>query len=139
MAGAIGRSLLVKKGATKLAGLRTKSISFAGEPVDITNDDDEGFRRLLEEAGTKSIDMSVDGVAEDELIQDIVFGGGSLMLTDITLQFPLRAGDATAANIAGSFFLTAFEESGTYNDAVTFSASLQSSGSWAYTAAVATV
>lgn len=132
---AIGRLLLVKKGATKLAGLRTKSISFAGEAVDITNDDDDGFRTLLAEAGTKTLDLSVDGVAKDELIQDIVLGGGSLMLTDITIDFPLRSGDSAAASIAGDFFLSSFEQSGTYNDSVTFSASLQSSGEWTYTAA----
>jgi len=36
--------------------------------------------------------------------------------------------------LAGDFFLTSFEETGTYNEAVTFSASLQSSGDWTYTA-----
>lgn len=135
MAGAIGRTLLLKKGATKLAGLRTKSWSFNGEAIDKTNDDDEGFRSLLTDVGTKSLDISFDGVAEDELIQDIVLGGGALMLTDITLEWPLRSGDLTAASISGDFFLSSFEQSGTYNDAITFSGSLQSSEAWIYTAA----
>lgn len=135
MAGAIGRNLLLKKGGTKLVGLRTKSWSFNGEPIDKTNDDDAGFRSLLTDAGTKSMDISFDGVAEDELIQDLVLSGGSLMLTDITLEWPLRSGDTTAASLVGDFFLTSFEQSGTYNDAVTFSGSLQSSEEWVYTAA----
>lgn len=135
MAGAIGRTLLLKKGGTKLAGLRTKSWSFNGEPIDKTNDDDAGFRSLLSDAGTKSLDISFDGIAEDELIQDLVLSGGSLMLTDITLEWPLRSGDTTPASLSGNFFLTSFEESGAYNDAVTFSGSLQSSEGWTYTAA----
>jgi predicted secreted protein len=135
MAGAIGRNLLIKKGGTTLLGIRTKSIAFAGEAIDITNDDDSGFRRLLTDVGSKSIDMSFDGVAEDELIQDIALGGGALMLTDVTITWPLRTGDTTSASISGDFFLSSFEQSGTYNDAVTFSASLQSSGEWTYTAA----
>jgi len=135
MAGAIGRTLLLQRGGTRLVGLRTKSWSFNGEPIDKTNDDDAGFRSLLTDAGTKSMDISFDGVAEDELIQDLVLSGGSLMLTDITLEWPLRSGDTVPASLAGNFFLTSFEQSGTYNDAITFSGSLQSSEEWTYTAA----
>lgn len=128
MAAAKGRSLLVKKNDITLLGVRTKGVSFAGEPIDVTTDDDAGFRTLLTDAGTQSIDMSVEGIVKDKILREIGLDpSGSLMLTDITIVYP------DGSELAGDFFLTSFEESGTYNDAVTFSASLQSSGTWTYT------
>ena len=50
-----------------------------------------------------------------------------MMLTDITIEYP------DGATLAGDFYLASVEETGAYNEAVTFSASLQSSGQWTYT------
>lgn len=130
----IGREFLIKKNSVVIAGVRTKSLSFAGEPVDVTTDDDTGFRTLLAESGQEAIDISVEGLTKDVVIRGAALGSGSLMLTDITLEFPKTGTQlATGDTISGTFFLTSLEESGTYNDAMTFSASLQSSGAWIYT------
>lgn len=134
MAANVGRNLLVKKGGTVIAGIRSKSISINGSPIDITTDDDLGYRTLLEEAGEKSIDISFDGIVKDATLRDIVLGGTtSQYLTDITVEYPIRSGETTADTIAGDFFLTNVDETGTYNDSITFSAALQSSGQWTYT------
>lgn len=130
----IGRELLIKKNSVTLAGVRTKSLSFAGEPVDVTTDDDTGARTLLAESGQEAIDLSVEGITKDTVLRAAALGSGSLMLTDITLEFPKTGTQVTTGDtISGSFFLSSLEESGTYNDAMTFSASLQSSGAWTYT------
>jgi predicted secreted protein len=129
MAANVGRNLQILKALVVIASVRNKSISFAGEPVDITNDDDLGFRTLLAEEGQKSIDMSVDGVTTDAVLRGLALSGSSLMLTDINIEWP--NGDT----LTGDFFLSSFEESGAYKDAVTFTASLQSSGPYVYTAA----
>lgn len=130
----IGRELLIKKATVVLAGVRTKSLSFAGEPVDVTTDDDTGARTLLAESGQEAIDLSVEGITKDTVLRAAALGSGSLMLTDITLEFPKTGTQVTTGDtISGSFFLSSLEESGTYNDAMTFSASLQSSGAWTYT------
>ncbi len=135
MAAKIGREFLIKKGATVLAGVRTKAFSFAGEPVDVTTDDDTGFRTLLAESGQEALDISVEGLTKDTILRAAALTGtAGLMLTDITLEFPKTGTQVTSGDkIAGSFFLASLEESGTYNDAMTFSASLQSSGAWTYT------
>lgn len=126
MAASKGRDLLVKKGATVLAGIRTKGVSINGEPIDVTSDDDDGYRTLLADAGTYSIDLSIEGITKDDTLLTIIAAGGSLMLTDITVDYP------NGKTLAGNFFLTSLEETGTYNEAVTFSGSLQSSGTWTY-------
>lgn len=134
MAAKIGREFHIKKGSEVIAGVRTKSLSFAGEPVDITSDDDDGYRTLLDVSGQEALDMSVEGITKNTLLRAAALTGGGLMLTDITLEFPKTGTQAVSGDtISGSFFLASLEESGTYNDAITFSASLQSSGQWTYT------
>lgn len=127
MAQSIGRELLIKKGVAVLASVRTKTVSINKEPVDITTDDDDGFRRLLSVVGQKSIDLSVEGLTTDAVLRALILDGGSILLTDITIEYP------NGGVIDGDFALVTHEESGTYNDAVTFSATLQSSGVYTYT------
>ena len=129
MAADVGRNLKILQGLVVLAAVRNKSVSFAGEPIDITSDDDAGFRLLLAEEGQKSIDMSVDGVIKDAVLRGQALSGSSLMLTDVNILWP--NGDT----LTGDFFLASYEESGAYKDAITFTASLQSSGPYVYTAA----
>ena len=131
MAAAKGRELLVKRGSTVIAGIRTKGVAFNGEAIDVTTDDDSGYRTMLSDAGTYSVDLSIEGITKDNDLRATVMAAGSLMLTDISIEYP--NGD----ELSGNFFLTSLEESGTYNDAVTFSGSLQSSGTFTFTAASA--
>lgn len=125
----IGRELLVKRGSTVIAGVRTKTVTFNGEPVDVTTDDDSGFRKLLAEVGQKSIDMSVEGVTKDNELRSAALSGTSLLLTDVNIEWP--NGDT----LSGDFFMNSVEETGAYNDAITFTSSFQSSGEWTYTPA----
>jgi predicted secreted protein len=111
---------------TVLAGVRTKTVSIAGAPIDVTNDDDLGFRTLLSNAGTYSLDLSVEGVSKDEALLDVIAAGSGLIFEQMSIQFH------DGANIVGDFFLASFEQTGEYADAVTFSASFQSSGAWIY-------
>lgn len=123
----IGRGLVVKQGVTAIAGVRTKTVTINSEPVDITSDDSSGFRTMLDDVGQQSIDLSVEGVTENSTIRAAMLGGGSQLLTDITVAWP------DGGTVAGDFYMNSYVETGTYNDAVTFTASLQSSGTWTYT------
>ena len=131
MAANIGRNFKIKRGSTVIAGVRSKGAAFNGEPVDVTSDDDAGFRTLLNDVGVESIDLSVEGVTKDNDLRSAALSGTSLMLTDVNLEWP--NGDT----LSGNFFLSSLEETGPTQDAVTFSATLQSSGEWTYTAASA--
>lgn len=128
MAAANGRELKILKNNVVIAGVRTKTVAIAGAPVDVTTDDDAGYRTMLGEAGTYSIDLTVEGITKDAELRGVILTGGSLLLTDITIEYP------DGSTIAGDFFLASVEESGEYADAITFSASLQSSGAWVYSA-----
>lgn len=130
MAASIGRNLLVKKGSTVIAGVRSKTITGNGEPVDITTDDDSGYRTMLSDPATLSLDISVEGLTKDNTLRSaIMTNAPSLLLTDINIQFP--NGDT----ISGDFWFASFEEVGNHTDAVGFTATFQSSGAWTFTAA----
>lgn len=132
---AVGRKLKLKKGATVLAGIRTKTFTYAGESIDLTSDDDLGKRLLDSEAAQEQIDISFDGIMKGDTLRALVLGSGSKLLEDITLEFPIiTSSNTTPAKLAGDFRITGYEEGGTYNDAVTFSGTFESSGEWTYTA-----
>lgn len=129
MAAAKGRLLQILKGGVAIAGVRTKGVAINGEPIDITSDDDGGYRTMLDDPGTMSLDLSVEGVTKDDELLQAIAAGANLKLTDITINYP------DGATMAGDFFLNSLEETGPYNEAVTFTASLQSSGVFTYTPA----
>lgn len=130
MAAAKGRSLLVKRGAVVIAGLRTKGVSINNEPIDVTTDDEAGYRTLLGDPGAKSLDLSIEGITKDDDLRVAILASGSMMLTDVTITYP------DGGILDGDFFFASLEETGAYNEAVTFSGSLQSSGQWTYTPGV---
>lgn len=120
-----GRDLYLQKNNVTLGGLRTTSISLDGSPVDVTNVGSNGFRTLASFSGSKSITVTADGVWDVGTITDIAFNpSGALLQTD----FKLIDGDNQA--ITGNFFIASYQETGTYNDAITFSVTLESSGAW---------
>ena len=122
-----GRSAILKKGATTVAGVRVTGFTAASQPIDITDNDSDGVRELLAGASaTDTLDLTVEGVEEDQIRRDIMLNPATdRLLTDVTLTFS----DATV--LSGNFFLSSYAESNPYQDATTFNASLMSSGSWA--------
>lgn len=131
MAKAAGRTLLIKKAGTVIAGVRTLSMKVGREFIDVTDNDSGIFRDYLSatEAGA-SITLQVSGLANDEGLKDAGFsvtaGGG--MLTDITITDPTAS--AAKDVLAGNFAVTEYEVSGEYQGAVEFSCTLESSGAW---------
>lgn len=134
MTGQVGRKALLKKDGTVLAGVRTKGTNFGDESINVTSGEDDGKRLLLEESAEEQIDIPIDGIVKDDLIRNIMLSGGTKMLTDITLEFVIvNPVNTTPATISGNFRLSGYEEGMPYNEAVTFTSTLESSGPWTFT------
>lgn len=125
----VGRKALFKKGLTTVAAVRTRSMTLGNEVVDITSDDDNGFRTLLAEPGNKTLDLTVEGVFKDATMLTVAMSTSDI-LEAFSILFP------TIGTIAGDFVVTSFEAGAAYNEAGTFSCSLQSSGTFTFTPAV---
>lgn len=131
---AVGRDLKVLQGGTVIAGFRNTTISWSGGSIDLTSGTDNGIRLLDAKAAQEQIDVSGEGIMRADTLRALVLNSGSKMLEDITIEFPiLDENNNDAATLAGDFRITLYEESGAYNDAVTFSYTLESSGAWTYT------
>lgn len=123
-----GRELVLKRGTTVVAGVRTKAMAITRAGIDVTTDDDSGFRTMLGEPGQKELNVSVSGVTKDDVLRADAVNGATLQA--YTLEFE------DGSTVTGDFFLATYTETGTYNEAVTFEAEIQSSGTFTFTAGV---
>ena len=133
MAKTAGRLCVIKKATTTIGGGRTVGITVNGSPINVEDQGDSGFQTLLADTITgRSIELTIDGYEEDQVIRDIAFAATATgkFMTDITFEFP--NGD----EISGDFFLASYSETGAYEDGQTFTASFTSDGAWTYTPAV---
>lgn len=126
MAGANGRALEIDWDAVTLVGVRTKGWTATADLVDVTTDDDNGWRTLLATPGLRSVEVTVGGISSDQVLIAEFFSGTGETLT---VQLP-----TTTGTLAGTFYLSSFEQTGEHDGAVEFSATFMSSGAVAYTA-----
>jgi len=129
-----GRDFLLKNGTwsggTTVADCRTHAVRLNNETVDITNKSSGGYRTLLEGAGTRSVQVTFGGVVSNdagfEAFQGYAFANS-------INSHALGWGDGDT--LEGSFQVTSYELTGEHNGEQTFTATLESSGSWTFTAA----
>ena len=129
MAADKGINFKIKKGVAVIcSGIMSKKLKYNGEPIEITSDDDLGFRTFHSATGTKSIDISFEGVLKDTVLRAIVIAD-SRLLTDVFFEF------ANGDKITGNFFLASYDEDYQHDDAVKISGELQTSGAYTFVAA----
>lgn len=126
MAGNVGRADTIRKNNVVIAGVREKSLSWAGDPIDVTSDEDAGLRKLLEDYGQQQLSISLSGVFKnDTTFRAIALNSAtSGHLNDVTYHF------ADGSSITGDVLLVGYEEGAPYNDATTFSVTLEYSDTW---------
>ena len=119
-----GRLFLIKKAGVALLGLKENSVSIDGSPVDVTDKLDGGFRTFADFAGSKSLEISASGVIKDNVLRNLAMGTGSLLLTDVVVEYP----DGTRYGC--NLYLASAEFSGSHEGENTYDVTLQSSGAW---------
>ena len=128
MAGEYGRDVEFKWGSNTLTGVREKSLSLNGEPVNVTSDEDDGVQILLTEDAEKSVQIELSGVTKDDVLRAAKISGGAALQETVTLTY------TDGGMLTGTFHLGPYSEGQPYNDAVTFTATLMSTGPVTYTA-----
>lgn len=120
MAGFAGREIELTWSSNSIDGVREKGISLNGEPINVTSDEDDGKQTLLDISAEDSVTITISGVTKSSDLRDDWFKGSRTATA--TLTYP------DGYSITGTFFLSTYEETGAYNDATTFTATLNSSG-----------
>jgi TP901-1 family phage major tail protein len=127
MAKYLGRKVIIAKGATPIANVRTKSLSINRELVDSSDDDSGAWATHLDEPGQIDVSISVEGVISDHAIL-----GESLNPVVGNAVYTLTYPDGGV--VSGTFGLSSFSLEDTYNDLSTYSFEMRASGPVTYTA-----
>lgn len=131
-----GKDLLLKVDSTgtgvftTVAGLRSRSIAFNSERVDITHSESTNqWRELLEGAGAKSARIAGAGIfkdaASDATIRTYAFNGTIRRWQVVVPDF---------GTIDGPFQIAALDFAGRHDGEVTFELTLESAGELIFTA-----
>ena len=138
MAAQKGSAMLLKVDisgtATTVAGLRSTSISMNDEAVDVTTKDSAGLRQLLAGGGVQSFSVSGSGVFTDAESEAAVRTAFDAQRTAGTfVDFDVIIPDF--GTFAGPMMIATLEYAGEYNGEITYSLTLESAGTFAFTAA----
>src|SRR5690625_1394490 len=107
---------------------RTKTLTIGSESIDITQDCDGAFRKLMDEPASRFLDMSVEGIlTQDDWLKQALDTSSNVFLDEYTLVIP------GIGSISGDSFISYFEVGAPHADAVTLSATVQSSGECTFT------
>src|SRR5690625_5328530 len=107
---------------------RTKTLPIGRRSIDITQDCDGAFRKLMDEPASRFLDMAVEGIlTQVDWLMQALDTSSSVFLDEYTLVIP-RVG-----SISGDFFISDFVVGAAHDDAVTLCADVQSSGEWTFT------
>lgn len=112
---------------TALAGLRTRSFKINNNPVDVTTADSTGrWRELLGDTGTVELEIDAAGLyqkdAPNHLLPTLVASGSATVFQLVS------ASSTPGISIVGTFVVTEYEASASYNEATTFTVKLRSTG-----------
>lgn len=130
-----GKDLLLKiddgEGFSTVAGLRTKTLSFNSQSVDVTHADSAGrWRELLAGAGVKRANLTAAGIfkdaASDTLVRQKFFDDA---LCSCQLVIP------DFGTVAGAFQIGTLEFAGNHDGELTFEITLESAGEVTFAAA----
>ncbi len=128
MPGIKGRAVVVRRGGVNIAGVRTKSISISGSPIDVTNDDDDGVRKLMDQPGQVDVEISVSGIVLNNTLRNEALSSSDRVSNTQFIFSGFEGSPANTHGFIGDFFLASYTETGEYQGAVTFEATFQSAG-----------
>lgn len=132
MAATIGRKVKLYVGTASplgsVGGVQEKNLTLNSEPIDITSDDDNGWRAVLAEPGQHEVGIKLSGVVKDDTLLVRWFNLTN-KLAMCRLVYP------NGAEIEGSFYMSSYNRNNSYKEAVTFDCDLISNGVITFTPA----
>lgn len=116
-------------GFSTIGGMKTNSLSVNNEQVDVTDKGDVPWRQLLA-CGIKTMSTSGNGVFSDEAtVTDVVADATGAIANSIQM---FRIISGRGDTFIGQYQIASLERTGEYNQAETFSISLESAGTITY-------
>lgn len=108
-----------------LGGLQAKTFTVNAEEIDVTNHDSDQWKELLDGKGVRSMTISGNGVSKDAAILNKMEDN---CINQTLTDFQIIDDTANGRTFEAKYKITSFERGGEHNGAMTWSASLSSSG-----------
>jgi TP901-1 family phage major tail protein len=110
-----------------VAALKSKTLTFNNDPIDVTTDDDDGFRKYIDDrSGMRSCDIKCEGVYKDRAqLMELADSEAA-----VTLRFIIPGTTTLGLQVDGTFKVTGMELGAAMEEGVTFSATFASSGTY---------
>lgn len=125
-----GREAIFSVGGTPVAGVRVLNINWNGTAIDTTDQNDDGIQRFLSGVlATDTLELSVEGLEEDQVLRKAALKSGQSAKFFANAEFAFPNGD----EISGTFVLTAYTEGNPHDNATTFTATFVRSGAHTFT------
>jgi predicted secreted protein len=120
----LGRQLKILKDGIPIAACQSKSVTRNNEMIDVSGEEDDGFKHFLEAIDTKEIVIQVDGIMQADHWHQLIVPKLNAELIDVDIEFP------NGYVIYGheGAYITALSLTGEYRGAARFSATIVLSG-----------
>lgn len=113
-------------GPAVITGKVSKEIAINNGEIDITSDDDDGFRKLLEAAGVRSIDMTIEGILkESDMLEHAINSG--------VIQGRYSVDFGSLGTLVGDFQLSNLKLAAPHDKEVRYTLDFKSSGEYVFT------
>lgn len=122
MAATSGRLLRISRNGTPVVGARTDTVTINNEPIDTTDKDSGGWRELMADVGARTVSCTVEGIIKDASLISAAMAGQTLLIDDGEVVID------GIATFSGDWHLQGVELGAEHEDAITFSATLESAG-----------
>ncbi len=137
MAGFNARKLTIDWDGVTLVGVQTRGFTLTNDHIDVTTDDDAGWRKLLADPGLRSVEITVGGITSDEvLLAEMLKASITGEPLIVNLPTGTAAGVSIPGTLTGTFVVSSYEQTGEHDGGAEFSATFMSDGEVTYTATV---
>lgn len=114
----------------KVGACRVNGFTIGGNDVDITDKDSQGFRKLLSGGGIRTRSISCSGPFNrgDDACEQLLTASETKANTNFRMELGDPSGSPSPDRYSGAWQVSSFDFSGPVDDAVQFSATLESAG-----------
>jgi len=117
-----GRKIRISRNGAPIVGARSDGVTINIEPVDVTDKDDAGWRTLMGDVSTRSLDAEVSGVLKGAVLIGQAMAGNTLLIDDGEVDVD------GIATFTGDWFISNVSVTGEQADAILFTGTLQGTG-----------